>query len=124
MIFIEDKDQYKVLYMKTTNRAVLPAQLKRRLSKLGSDISIARRKRSLTVEMMAERVSVAKATYLKVEKGDPTVSMGVYAMSLFVLGFSDALGAIADVSRDDTGLLLDVDRLPKRVRVSKKPVAL
>jgi hypothetical protein len=47
--------------------------------------------------------------------------MGVYAMSLFVLGFPDALSAIADASRDETGLLLDTDRLRKRVRVPKRP---
>jgi hypothetical protein len=74
--------------------------------------------------MMAERVGVAKGTYLKVEKGDPGAAMGVYAMSLFALGLSDALSKIADVSRDDTGLLLDAERLPKRVRVSKRPTPL
>jgi transcriptional regulator with XRE-family HTH domain len=74
--------------------------------------------------MVAERVGVAKSTYLKVEKGDPTVSMGVYAMALFVLGFPEALGELADVRRDDTGLLLDTERLPKRVRVKKGSTAL
>ena len=102
----------------------MPSRLQRSLAKLGSDIGMARRKRSFTVDMMAERVGVAKATYLKVEKGDPTVSMGVYAMSLFVLGFPDAFSAIADASRDNTGLLLDTDRLPKRVRVPKHPTPL
>jgi hypothetical protein len=67
---------------------------------------------------------VARATYLKVEKGDPTVSMGVYAMALFVLGFPEALADLADVRRDDTGLLLDTERLPKRVRIKKIPTAL
>jgi len=50
--------------------------------------------------------------------------MGVYAMALFVLGFSDALAEIADARRDDTGLLLDAERLPKRVRTKKTPTAL
>jgi transcriptional regulator with XRE-family HTH domain len=57
---------------------------------------MARRKRNLTVAMMAERLGVAKSTYLRVEKGDPTVSMGTYAMALFVLGFGDALGDLVD----------------------------
>jgi transcriptional regulator with XRE-family HTH domain len=74
--------------------------------------------------MVAERVGVAKSTYLKVEKGDPTVSMGVYAMALFVLGFPEVLGDLVDVRRDDTGLLLDTQRLPKRVRVKKRSAAL
>jgi hypothetical protein len=40
-------------------------------------------------------------------------------MALFVLGFGDPLGTLIDVSRDDTGLLLDEERLPKRVRMKK-----
>jgi hypothetical protein len=74
--------------------------------------------------MMAERVGVAKATYRRVEKGDPTVSMGAYAMTLFVLGLAEAFGDVADVRRDDTGLLLDSEQLPKRVRVKKEPTVL
>lgn len=105
----------------TKNKAVLPLPLRRAIAKLGGDIAIARRKRSLTVEMMAERIGVHKTTYLKVEKGDPRVAFGIYSMALFVLGLSDGLTALADPSRDDTGLLLDTDRLPKRVRVPKEP---
>lgn len=74
--------------------------------------------------MMAERLGVAKATYLRVEKGDPSVSMGVFAMTLFVLGFADALPDLVDPGRDDQGLLLDAQRLPKRVRVKKEPTPL
>jgi DNA-binding XRE family transcriptional regulator len=110
--------------MKSSVDDVLPLRVRRALAKLGSDLAIARRKRKFTAEMVAERVGVARATYLKVEKGDPTVSMGVYAMALFVLGFPEALADLADVRRDDTGLLLDTERLPKRVRIKKIPTAL
>ena len=110
--------------MRSRSKDFLPAPLRRSLTKLGADLAIARRKRNLTVAMLAQRVGVAKSTYIKVEKGDPSVSMGVYAMTLFVLGFPDALGELVDVRRDDTGLLLDTERLPKRVRVRKQPTAL
>ena len=105
----------------SASHSLLPAPLRRSIAKLGGDVATARRKRSLTVVMMAERIGVHKTTYLKVEKGDPRVALGIYAMALFVLGLSDGLTAIADPSRDDTGLLLDNDRLPKRVRVPKEP---
>jgi transcriptional regulator with XRE-family HTH domain len=74
--------------------------------------------------MLAERMGVGKNTYLRVEKGDPTVSMGVYAMALFVLGFGDALGDIVDAGRDEQGLLLDTQRVPKRVRPKREPTPL
>ena len=73
--------------------------------------------------MMAERIGVAKSTYSRIEKGDAAVAMGAYAMALFVLGFGEVLGDVADVRRDDQGLLLDEQRLPKRVRVKKTPTS-
>jgi DNA-binding XRE family transcriptional regulator len=102
----------------------LPLTVRRSLAKLGADIATARRKRNLTTMMMAERVGAAKSTYLKVEKGDPSVSMAIYAMALFVLGFGETIGDIVDPGRDDVGLLLDIERLPKRVRPRKAPTAL
>ena len=105
--------------MRSTVSDTLPAKVRRSLVKLGADLTTARKKRNLTTVMMAERLGVAKSTYLRAEKGDPTVSMGVYAMVLFVLGFGGALGEIVDPRRDDQGLLLDAERLPKRVRVKK-----
>jgi hypothetical protein len=60
----------------------------------------------------------------RVEKGDPTVSVGAYAMTLFILGLSEALADLADLRNDDVGLLLDTERLPKRVRVKKEPTVL
>ena len=93
--------------------------MRRSLVKLGQDVAIARKKRNLTTRMVAERTGVARSTYFKVEKGDPTVSMGVYAMTLFVLGFGEVLGEIIDARQDDHGHLLDTARLPERVRTRK-----
>lgn len=99
---------------------ILPAPVKRSLAKLGSDLATARRKRGLTVAAVAERMGVSKGTYLRVEKGDPSVMLGIYAMALFVLGFGDALRDLADASKDDVGLMLDEERLPKRVRMKSR----
>ncbi len=102
----------------------MPAKVRRGLRKLGADIAVARRKRRLTVAMMLERTSLSKQTYQRIEKGDPAASIGAYAMCLFALGFNDPFGDIADMRDDDTGLLLDKERLPKRVRVPKGDGAL
>ena len=103
---------------------VLPSNVRRSLTKFGANLAVARRKRNLTVAMMAERLGVARSTWLRLEKGDPTVAMGAYAMALFVLGFGEVLGDLADPGRDEQGLLLDVQRLPRRVRVRKEPTPL
>ncbi len=105
--------------MKSQVQDIMPPALRRDLKKMGHDIAVARRKRRLTIAMMTERVGVHKNTYMRIEKGDPTVSFGSYAMTLFVLGFGDRLRELVDVGRDDRGLLLDEQRLGKRVRPKK-----
>lgn len=98
---------------------VLPARVRRSLAKFGADLRVARRKRRLSVAMMAERVGVARATYLRAEKGDPRVALGVYAMAIFVLGLDDVFGTAIDASRDEQGLAIDLERLPQRIRARK-----
>jgi transcriptional regulator with XRE-family HTH domain len=110
--------------MRSAIHDVLPAGLRRSLAKFGHDLAVARRKRHLTMGMVAERTGLAKSTYARLEKGDPAVAMGAYAMALFVLGFGGAFGDLIDARHDEDGLLLDEERLPKRVRIKKLSTAL
>jgi transcriptional regulator with XRE-family HTH domain len=107
--------------MKSAVFDLMPQRVRRSLSKLGADIGVARRKRGLTTAMMAERLGVSRSTYLRLEKGDPATAAGIYAMALFVLGLGTPLAELADVRGDEHGLLLDAERVPKRVRVKKEP---
>jgi len=109
--------------MRSSLHDLLPPPMRRALTKLGQDVATGRRKRHFTLAMMAERMGVAPNTYRRIEKGDPTVAMGAYAMALFVLGLGGALGDLVDARRDDVGLQLDEARLPKRVRVKKTPTS-
>lgn len=109
--------------MRSSLHDLLPIPTRRALTKLGQDLATARRKRHFNVAMMVERMGVATNTYRRVEKGDPTVAMGAYAMALFVLGLGTALGDLVDPKRDDIGLQLDEARLPKRVRIKKTPTS-
>jgi DNA-binding XRE family transcriptional regulator len=110
--------------MRSSVYDVLPPHVRRSLTKFGADLALARRKRHLTAAMMSERLGVSKSTYVRAEKGDPSVSLGVYVMALFVLGFGNALGDLVDAGRDEQGLLLDGQRVPKRVRPKKEPTSL
>lgn len=56
----------------------LPIPVIKALRKVGQDISAARRRRRITIQLMAERADVSKATIGKIEKGDPTTSMGAF----------------------------------------------
>ncbi len=70
---------------------------------------------------MAERAFISRSTLVRVEKGDPGVSLGIYASVLFVLGMADRLGDIVDATRDPIGLSLEEERLPRRIRGVRSP---
>lgn len=99
--------------------AVLPMAVRRALHKLGSDIRDARLRRRIPVAVAAERASIGRSTLNRVEKGDPSVALGIYATVLFVLGLVDRIGDLADVRADTTGLQLEEELLPKRIRTPK-----
>lgn len=105
--------------MKSAVTDILSPQVRRSLVKFGADLSIARRKRRLTVAMMCERLGVSKSTWQRMEKGDLTVAIAAYAQALFVLGLSTPFSELADPRKDEQGLLLDIEKLPKRVTSSR-----
>lgn len=100
--------------------ASLPLPAIRALRKLGQDINDARRRRRITIELMAQRAGLSRATISKIEKGDPTASIGAYGSVLFVLGLLDRLNELADASHDLTGRQLEEENLPQRVRLPRK----
>ena len=97
----------------------LPMPAMKALRKLGQDVSDARRRRRITVELMIERANISKNTLIRIEKGDPSVSMGRYASVLFVLGMTERLGDLVDSVHDLTGRQLEEENLPKRVHLPK-----
>ena len=68
---------------------------------------------------MAERALISRTTLSKVEKGDPGVSLGIYATVLFVLGLEGRVADLADVRHDAVGLDLEAEALPKRIRARR-----
>ena len=99
-------------------RYSLPIPVGRSLRKLGQDIRAARLRRRIKAATLAERAGTSRVTLRKIERGDPGVSMGIYACVLFSLGMIERLGDLSDVRRDDLGLMLEEENLPKRIRSS------
>jgi hypothetical protein len=98
----------------------LPIPVTRALRKLGRDIKDARRRRRIPMAIAAQRASISKPTLIRVERGDPGVSIGSYATVLFVMGMADRLAELADVRNDPVGLQLEEENLPKRIRGARK----
>ena len=59
------------------------------LKNMGEQIKLARLRRSLSTELVAERAGISRASLWKVEKGDPSVAMGIYAAVLHALNNLD-----------------------------------
>ena len=93
----------------------LPRTTRRALLKLGRDIAVARKKRRISTASMAERAFTSRATLQRLERGDPSVSIGIYASVLEILGFTETLAKLADPSADQLGLDLEEERLPKAI---------
>jgi transcriptional regulator with XRE-family HTH domain len=102
--------------MKTQAISTLPRAARQSLIKLGEDIAVARKKRHISTVSMAERSFISRGTLYKVEKGDPSVSMGTYATVLSILELSGGFGNLADRGTDTLGLDIDEDRLPQKVQ--------
>lgn len=95
----------------------LPIPVKKALRKLGQDIRKARLRRRITMDLMAKRALISRTTLTKVEKGDSSVSLGIYASVIFVLGLMPNLANILDVDNDELGRILEDEKLPQRVRL-------
>lgn len=102
------------------HKASLPIPIQKALRKFGQDIRDSRRRRRIPVALMAERANLSRATLGKIEKGDPSVSLGGYANVLFVLGLTDRLSDLADATFDTVGRMLEEENLPKRIRFPAK----
>ena len=98
----------------------LPIPVISALRKLGQDINDARRRRRITAQLMAQRAGLSRSTIGKIEKGDPTTSMGSYGAVLFVLGMEKRLNDLVDSMHDLVGRRLEDENLPQRVRLPHK----
>ncbi|MDR3284677.1 MAG: helix-turn-helix domain-containing protein [Treponema sp.] len=95
---------------------LLPKQQKT-LESMGDNIKYARLRRDLSMEQVAERAGISRATLHKVESGNPGVAIGAYLKTLYVLNLEEDLSSVA---RDDEfGRALQDIKLPSRKRASK-----
>jgi transcriptional regulator with XRE-family HTH domain len=96
-------------------RPLLPAQEKT-LMVFGENIKLARLRRHLSSEQVAERAGISRSTLIKVEKGDEGVALGYYFRVLAVLGLDKDLLLVA--KDDELGRALQDAKLlvKKRIR--------
>ncbi len=103
--------------MKAKSLSILP-RVNRILTEMGENIKLARLRRKLSSQQVAERAGLSRPTLISIEKGSPSVSFGSYAQVLMVLGLEKDLLKVAS---DDTlgrklqdASLKTAERAPKR----------
>ena len=96
----------------------LPRQLKERLAIVGEQFRLARLRRNLTIEQVAERAQCSRLTVSKLEKGLPTVSLGVVLRVLYALQLDEDILHLAE--DDKLGHIIQDVTLKNRKRASKK----
>jgi transcriptional regulator with XRE-family HTH domain len=104
---------------KSDSLAGLPREAAEMVLRLGEHIRIARKRRRMTLDDMANRMFVNRKTLSRLEAGDPGVSLGVLASALWVLGMEKSLLDLAPPDKDAVGIHKEMQRLPRRVRPDK-----
>ena len=99
--------------------AVIMPQTREILAQMGEQIRLARLRRKLSLELVAERAGISRATLISIEKGTPTVSIGSYAAVLHALNNMDS-DLLLIAKDDEFGRKLQDLALPTRRRAPKK----
>lgn len=98
---------------------IIMPQTEKILAQMGEQIKLARLRRKLSAELVAERAGVSRATLWSIEKGSPSVAIGMYAAVLHALNGMDK--DLALVAKDDEfGRKLQDLELVTRKRAPKK----
>ena len=89
------------------------------LEKMGEQIKLARLRRKLSSELVAERAGISRQTLNSIERGASTVAIGSYAAVLHALNNMDS-DLLLIAKDDELGRKLQDLELPTRKRAPKK----
>ena len=103
---------------KSTMGTRLPRKLEEKMKIVGEQIKLARLRRNLSLAQVAERATCSPLTVARIEKGTPTVAIGIYLRVLYALQLEDDILLIAQ--QDELGRQLQDLALTNRKRASKK----
>ena len=103
---------------KSTMGTKLPRKLEQKMQIVVEQIRLARLRRNLSIAQVAERATCSSLTVSRIEKGSPTVAIGIYLRVLYALQLEDDILFLA---KDDTlGRTLQDLNMTQRERASKK----
>lgn len=84
-----------IINVMRTRKVILLPKMEKMLVQVGENIKLARLRRKLSTEQVAERANISRPTLWNIEKGSGGVAMAAYAQVLFVLGLEKDLLKLA-----------------------------
>lgn len=103
---------------KATTSTRLPRRAANNLAIVGEQIRLARLRRDLSISEIAERATCSELTVMRVEKGTPTVAVGIYLRILYAMDLDESILFLA--KDDELGRTLQDLHLKERKRASKQ----
>lgn len=92
----------------------MPPAATRALRALGENLAIARVRRREPQRVWAKRLGVSVPTLIRMERGEPGVSVGIYATALWLIGRIDVLPELAAPATDRGALENEVRHAVRR----------
>lgn len=108
--------------MKGTNASshVTPHRIADLATQLGKRIRVARIRRKLRQQDLADRAGLSRTAIEAVEAGKLSTGLGTYLQALWAMGLADGLSLVADPGLDRDGLALELNAQTMRVQVQRK----
>lgn len=101
-------DKLYVMTKASSALTQMPPSTVAALEQLGADLAVARLRRKESLKTWAKRIGVSVPTLLRLEAGEPSVSLGVLATTLWLIGRDATLATLATPKEDRGALELDV----------------
>jgi len=86
----------------------LPTSSAVAIRKLGADLAVARLRRGESLKLWATRIGISVPTLMKLEAGDPGVSIGIVASALWLIGRDGELRVLAAPEHDRGAIEMSV----------------
>lgn len=97
----------------------MPFEVAEQVRVLGDRIRLARIRRHMNQQELADACQIARTTLHRIEAGAPGSAIAAIYSVLWTLGLLSSASGIADPDSDEHGKILDIARRSQRVRRAK-----
>jgi DNA-binding XRE family transcriptional regulator len=93
-----------------------PLEVSTAVAQLGQNIRLARIRRRMSQDELAQACGITRKTLYALETGHPGATIGTVFSVLWKLGLMGTTTALADPDADEHGKILEAARRPRRAR--------